>query len=55
MYNLTFDISSDVLGPLTDAIVTLNGVTYPVGQVVFNMPDDTYNYTVNRLGHDPMM
>lgn len=51
MYNITFDINSDVLGSLTDAIVTLNGVTYPVGQMVFNMPDGTYNYTINRLWH----
>ena len=51
LHDIVFDITSDTLWPLSDAVVTLGGVTYPVWQAVFSMPDGTYSYIINRLWH----
>ncbi|MFW5657129.1 MAG: T9SS type A sorting domain-containing protein [Bacteroidota bacterium] len=51
VYTVTFQVTNENDEPVTDAVVTLNGVVNEPGDYVFdNMTPGTYNYTVAKEG-----
>ena len=52
-YTLTFDVKDENLSPVTDAIITLDGVAFSPGEYEFvDLQVGTYNYTIEKEGFE---
>lgn len=51
-YKVTFTVVDQDENPITDAIITFGGVTYPAGQYEFNVVPAEYNYSIEKINYN---
>ncbi len=52
-WEVTFEISDAATGdPIEEAEITIDGETYEPGEYVFNFPEGTYEYVVEKSGYE---